>query len=267
MSSLRSLRPRRKVAKPGRHSWRLMCAGPTSCAVGPDLFSDLSRRFPRILRRHHQSLIAPSVYITPIVRLKPRSGGEMLHDRELNSLVERAIAASPTLGIALDRLQQARAQEAVVVGGAARNGRVDRRRRLGHRRRSRARPRFANARLRRNRTGVAQVVNLVGFDAAWELDIFGKYRRGIEAAQYDVDVAVAARNLVLISVGCRRRSCYLDLRALQMQLAVLRKDIQVAQKYVDFVRGTLSRGITNELDVTLPSSSEPWRNCKRRLPR
>ena len=46
--------------------------------------------------------------------------------------------------------------------------------------------------------GIAQVVNFAGFDAAWELDIFGKYRRGIEAAQYDVDAAVAARNVVLV---------------------------------------------------------------------
>jgi outer membrane protein TolC len=38
-----------------------------------------------------------------------------LHDRELDSLVERAIGANPTLEIALDRLQQARAQEAVVI--------------------------------------------------------------------------------------------------------------------------------------------------------
>jgi NodT family efflux transporter outer membrane factor (OMF) lipoprotein len=41
------------------------------------------------------------------------------------------------------------------------------------------------------------------------------------------------------------------LRALQMQLAVLRKNIEVAQKYLDFVQERFSRGITNELDVTL----------------
>jgi NodT family efflux transporter outer membrane factor (OMF) lipoprotein len=41
------------------------------------------------------------------------------------------------------------------------------------------------------------------------------------------------------------------MRAIQMQLAVFRKDIQVAQKYVDFVQERFSRGITNELDVTL----------------
>ena len=41
-----------------------------------------------------------------------------LHDRELDSLIDRAIAASPTLEIALDRLQQARAQEFAVIGSA-----------------------------------------------------------------------------------------------------------------------------------------------------
>ena len=41
-----------------------------------------------------------------------------LRDRELDSLIDRAIAASPTLEIALDRLQQARAQEFVVIGSA-----------------------------------------------------------------------------------------------------------------------------------------------------
>jgi NodT family efflux transporter outer membrane factor (OMF) lipoprotein len=44
---------------------------------------------------------------------------------------------------------------------------------------------------------------------------------------------------------------YLDLRALQMRLNVLHKNIEVAQKYVDFVQERFNRGITNELDVTL----------------
>ena len=98
---------------------------------------------------------------------------------------------------------------------------------------------------------MAQVVNVAGFDAGWELDIFGKYRRAIEAAQYDVDAAVAARNVVLVSLIADVVRAYLDLRALQMELAVLRKNIEVARKYVDFVQERYSRGITNELDVTL----------------
>ena len=174
-----------------------------------------------------------------------------LHDRELDSLIDRAIASSPSLEIALQRLQQARAQEAVIIGAAlpmaegTEGGGIGTGTDLGRGRASQA---LVSA---ENGTGVSQISNLAGFDAAWEIDVFGKFRRAIEAAQYDVDVAVAARNVVLISLVADVARAYLDLRALQMQLAVLRKDIGVAQKYLDFVQERFNRGITNELDVTL----------------
>jgi NodT family efflux transporter outer membrane factor (OMF) lipoprotein len=167
-------------------------------------------------------------------------------------LVERAIAASPTLEIALDRLQQARAQEAVVIGAALPEAGFTAGGGWG----------TGNdlARGRASQTLVSaeslpsagnSVAHLVGFDAAWEIDVFGKFRRAIESAQYDVDAAAAARNVVLISLIADVTRAYLDLRALQMQLAVLRKNIEVAQKYVDLVQERFKRGITNELDVVL----------------
>jgi NodT family efflux transporter outer membrane factor (OMF) lipoprotein len=174
-----------------------------------------------------------------------------LRDRELDLLIDRAIAASPTLEIALDRLQQVRAQEFVVIGsalpmlGASEGGGIGTGSDMA---RGRASQTLVSA---ENGTNVSQVTNLVGFDAAWEIDVFGKYRRAIEAAQYDVEAAIAARNVVLISLVADVTRAYLDLRAVQMRLAVLRKDIEVAQKYVDFVQERFSRGITNELDVTL----------------
>ena len=174
-----------------------------------------------------------------------------LHDRELDSLIDRAIAASPTLEIALDRLQQARAQEFVVIGsalpilGGSEGGGIGTGSDLG---RGRASQTLVSA---ENGAGIGQINNLVGFDAAWEIDVFGKYRRAIEAAQYGVEAAIAARNVVLISLVADVTRAYLDLRALQMRLAVLRKQIEVVQKYADFVQERFSRGITNELDVTL----------------
>jgi NodT family efflux transporter outer membrane factor (OMF) lipoprotein len=102
-----------------------------------------------------------------------------------------------------------------------------------------------------NAGGVSQIVNIGGFDAIWELDLWGKYRRAIESAQYDIQAAMAARNGVLISLVADVTRAYLDMRALHMQLAVLRQNIEVAKKYVDFVQERFSRGITNELDVTL----------------
>ena len=96
----------------------------------------------------------------------------------------------------------------------------------------------------------------------------GEYRRGIEAAQYDVDAAVAARNVVLVSLIADVVRAYLDLRALQMEFAVLRKNIEVARKYLDFVQERFSRGITNELDVTLAQRELSYcRPRSRRSPR
>ncbi|MDE2284507.1 MAG: efflux transporter outer membrane subunit [Hyphomicrobiales bacterium] len=174
-----------------------------------------------------------------------------LHDRELDSLIDRAIAGSPTLEIALNRIQQARAQEAVIVGTALPAAEASEGGGWGtggDLARGRASQTLVSA---ANSAGTTQINNIAGFDAVWEIDVFGKFRRAIEAAQYAVDAAIAARNMVLISLVADVTRAYLDLRALQMQLAVLRKNIEVAQKYVDFVQQRYSRGITNELDVTL----------------
>jgi NodT family efflux transporter outer membrane factor (OMF) lipoprotein len=225
----------------------MACAALASCAVGPDY--------------HPPEPPLPENFVAA-ASLKaandPRSNRaadtrwwRMLHDRELDSLIDRAIAASPTLEIALDRLQQARAQEMVIIGAAlpvvegSEGGALGTGSDLA---RGRASQTLVSA---ENGVGVSQINNLAGFDAAWELDIFGRYRRAIEAAQYDVEAAVAARNMVLISLVADVTRAYLDLRALQMQLMVLRKDVEVARKYVDFVQERYDRGITNELDVTL----------------
>ena len=220
-----------------------VCGFGAACAVGPD-YQPPAPPMP-------QTFAATPSAKSGGHAVDPAKWWRALRDSELNSLIDRAIAASPTMEIALDRLQQARAQEVVVVGAAlpAAEGSAGGGWGTGT---DLARGRASQTLISsENGTGVSQVVNIGGFDAAWEIDVFGKFRRAIEAAQYDIDAAVAARNMVLISVIADITRAYLDLRALQMQLAVVRKNIEVAQKYVEFVQERFSRGITNELDVTL----------------
>jgi NodT family efflux transporter outer membrane factor (OMF) lipoprotein len=224
-------------------SLAMICAGVAGCTVGPD-YVPPEPPTP-------QTFVAAPAANTGGRTVDPARWWRALHDRELNSLVERAVAASPTLEIALDRVQQARAQEAAIFGAAlpiaegSAGGGWGTGSDLA---RGRASPPLVAA---ENAAGVTQVVNIVGFDAAWEVDVFGKFRRAIEAAQYNADAAVAARNLVLISVIADVTRAYLDLRALQMQLEVVHKNIEVARQYLDFVQERFTRGITNELDVTL----------------
>jgi len=227
------------------------CAALAACTVGPD-YQPPETPIPGNFVAAAQARIAKPAGDRHDGRVVDTARWwRSLHDRELDSLIERAIAGSPTLEIALDRLQQARAQEAVLVGAAlpalegSEGGALGTGSDLA---RGRASPPLVSA---ENGVGTTQVNNIAGFDAGWELDLFGKFRRAIEAAQYDVDAAIAARNVVLISLIADVTRAYLDMRALQMQLAVLRKNIAVAEHYVDFVQERFNRGITNELDVTL----------------
>ena len=206
---------------------RFYCAALTSCAVGPDYLPPsppLPDHFAATRRRSMRRAI-----VTLIVRLRRRNGGACCTTA---SWIRWSSARSPAVRRSksrLDRLQQARAQEAVVIGAALPSAEWTAGGGWGtgsDLARGRA---SQTARLRETGAGVRQVVNLVGFDAGWELDIFGKYRREIEAAQYDVDAAVAARNVVLVSLIADVVRAYLDLRALQMELAVLRKNIEVAR--------------------------------------
>ena len=174
-----------------------------------------------------------------------------LQDPELDSLIERAVAGNPDLIIALDRLQAARTFEAAVIGtvlpeagasaGAGRGTGSDLTR-------SRAAPALISA---DNTSGLQHLNEIGGFDALWELDIFGKYRREIEAARYDEQATRAARNAVLVSVVADVARAYVDLRGLQVRASVLASAIGALRESLRIVSIRYERGITNELDVTL----------------
>ena len=174
-----------------------------------------------------------------------------LKDPELDSLIERAVSGNPDIIIALDRLQAARTFEAAIIGtvlpeaeAAAGAGRG-----TGS---NLARGRAPQSQISATNTAGLEHVNVVaGFDAIWELDVFGKYRREIEAARYDTQATRAARNSVLVSVIADVARAYVDLRGLQVRASVLHAAIDVLRESQRIVGIRYQRGITNELDVTL----------------
>jgi NodT family efflux transporter outer membrane factor (OMF) lipoprotein len=176
---------------------------------------------------------------------------QALGDRELDSLVDRAVRDNPDIEIALDRMQEAWVSEIVVMGpalpfaaaGAGGGGGTG-----SDIARGRVAPPLHAA---ENTQGLKEIAGAFGFDAGWEIDLFGKYRREIEAATYDSEAALAARNAVLISVIADVARAYIDMRALQMQFAVLQKNTGVALDYFHLTEERFNRGITNELDLTL----------------
>ena len=174
-----------------------------------------------------------------------------LNDLQLESLIDRAIRANTNLEIALTRLQEARTFEAVVAGHALPN--LEASAGLGRGTGSDlTRGRVASPLTSASNTaGLQHITSAYGFDAAWESDLFGKYRREAEAAHYDTEALAAARNAVLTTVVADVVRSYLDMRGLQTQQAILRQSLQSSQKLLDLVQARFDRGITNELDVSL----------------
>jgi outer membrane protein TolC len=102
-----------------------------------------------------------------------------------------------------------------------------------------------------NTTGVKSVSRIAGFDAGWELDLFGKYRRLLEAVRDDAETQMELRNAVLITmIGDAARN-FLEIRGLQLRLEIARNDVATAQKTVNLFLTRFDSGLSNELDLTL----------------
>jgi len=231
----------------------ILCAGLLQgCAVGPNYHTPAVDVPPQFAAKAEEGAAAASG-ATPQTPAAVQLSGwwHALQDPELDSLVRRAVDGNPDLMVALDRLQAARELEAAVVGavlpvaqasaGAARGTGSDLTR-------GRASQTLISA---DNTSGFSHINEIGGFDALWELDVFGKYRREIEATRYDTQAALAARNAVLIAVIADVARAYVDLRGLQMRAAVVSAAIGVLRESLRIVNIRYQRGITNELDVTL----------------
>jgi len=88
-----------------------------------------------------------------------------------------------------------------------------------------------------------------GFDASWELDVFGGARRANEAAKADVEAAEENHRSVLITVVAEIARNYFELREAQNRLEIARRNIGILGDSLDLVRSRFEAGLTNELDV------------------
>lgn len=207
----------------------------TGCAVGPNY--------------HLPQTSTPSQWTSPL------AGGETngpvdlaawwqnFGDTNLNALMATAVQSNLTLRIAEARVREARFQKNVVSGGLWPS--------LG-----------ASGSYTRNRYGantfpplggfgVPLDYNLynAGFDAAWELDIFGGTRRAIEAASDRIGAAQYGQRDVLVSLLAEVARDYINARAYQQRLAIARDNIRVERDVLDLTSNRFENGLGSDLDV------------------
>jgi NodT family efflux transporter outer membrane factor (OMF) lipoprotein len=173
------------------------------------------------------------------------------NDPLLNSLVDRAIRSNLDLRLAEARIREARASRVVTASGAWPTVDVS-----GSYTRNRASENAfglpsQGAVITPSGGGANLDQNLyrTGFDANWEIDVFGGVRRSVEAADAIVEATVEDRRDVLVTLLGEVAQNYIDLRGFQRRLEVARANLKTQQDTLELTQVRFQAGLASDLDV------------------
>jgi outer membrane protein, multidrug efflux system len=162
---------------------------------------------------------------------------KQLADPQLDALIERALQGSLDLRAAQARLRQARASRDLAVAGLAPSV-------------------SASTGATRNKSSEAvsgkvpsKTLYDAGFDASWELDVFGGTRRGIEAASADQAASQASLDNARVSLVAEVALNYIELRGYQSRLAIARANLVSQSETLEITRWRNQAGLATALDV------------------
>ena len=104
----------------------------------------------------------------------------------------------------------------------------------------------------------------VGFDGLWELDLFGRVRRNVQAARADVGASAATVRDARVSVIAEVTRNYFVLRGLQDQLALTQRNAENQENTLKLTRNRLEAGRGNELDTSRAEAQ--WQTTLASIP-
>ena len=205
----------------------------SACAVGPDYrlpFIETPQEFGQAV---HPEFSKEGIEL---------NWWTLFEDSELNDLVEQAVEHNYDLKTAYANLEEARALYLesgldLVPVINSRAGYTDQKRSFG---------------AMNNRTFAPRELKLynIGFDAFWELDLFGRVRRSVEASDDEVDSQEASLRDLSVSLIAEVARNYFELRGLQNQLAVAQKNADNQAETAAITQARLVNGRGTELDTS-----------------
>jgi outer membrane protein, multidrug efflux system len=102
-----------------------------------------------------------------------------------------------------------------------------------------------------------------GIEAGWEIDVFGRVRRSVQAARADVQATEEDRRAVLVSLVAEVARTYLDLRTFQQRQLVSDRNIETQSESVELTQSRLTAGIAAELEVAQSAAQLAFRRSQR----
>jgi NodT family efflux transporter outer membrane factor (OMF) lipoprotein len=167
---------------------------------------------------------------------------KVFNDPVLNTLIEKAYKQNLSLQIAGLRIFEARAQLGIAVG-------------LQYPQSQTAGGSASTVGLSENSPNFNSQADdtfrnyQAGFDAAWELDFWGRYRRGIESVDANLSASVADYDNALVSLTAEVARVYVNIRILEERLKIAYDNIELQKKSLHIASVRFRNGATTELDV------------------
>jgi len=168
----------------------------------------------------------------------------VFRDDDLSALEKQALDANQTIKVAAARLEQARASAAVQIATQfptlSTSPSVQRQRLSGNR------PASSNFPVK---SPVSQTNNILPFTVGYEVDLFGRRRRNIEAAQASYQGTAADLENVRLVITAELAGDYFTLRQLDTELGILNRTVETLQKALQLVDSRHKGGVASGLDV------------------
>ena len=89
----------------------------------------------------------------------------------------------------------------------------------------------------------------LGFQIGWEIDFWGKFRRGIESADANLMASIADYDTILVSLTADVASVYVIIRTFEERLAIARENVKIQERSLNIADVRFRNGATTELDV------------------
>jgi NodT family efflux transporter outer membrane factor (OMF) lipoprotein len=214
--------------------------GLTGCTVGPDFQSPEIREAPR--RSASDVGSVPSRTVEGAVDIV---WWKSFRDVQLSSLVERLVAQNLDLETAAERVVQSVAQRQVAVSQGLPH--IDGQSSSTYDRQS---PNGTLS-LLTPAPGASLEYALFrdGLTSSWQLDLFGRVRRAVEAADAETLAAVENRHGVALAALAELAQSYMQLRGTQNRLEIAKRNLRLADENVELVNTRFGGGVATTLDL------------------
>jgi NodT family efflux transporter outer membrane factor (OMF) lipoprotein len=206
----------------------------SGCAVGPD-FTKPTATVPQEWRTHGNPQISTQAQVDS-------EWWKAFGDPTLDRLVELAYRQNLPLQVAGLRIVEARAQLGILTGRQFPQLQV-------------ATGSATGVGISANAPNVAGIDRhyldyQAGFDAAWELDFWGKYRRGTEAGAASLLASVADYQSALVALNAEVVRTYIVIRTFEVLIDQAQENAKLQEEGLHIAESRFRNGATSELDVS-----------------